>query len=100
MTEIVARLPRSRGVFRLLQAVVLLAGLGSVAVGALALRPHPRAHTFEPALWTPGEKRGSAARLFVMRAEAQQGRRRRAGQALARAASVGFDRSFFTASPG
>ncbi|HEX3226520.1 MAG TPA: DUF5715 family protein [Gaiellaceae bacterium] len=99
MTEIVARLPRSRGVFRLLQVAVLLAGIGLVAFGALALRLHPRAHPAEPAIWTPGEKRGSGARLYVIRAEAAQSRRQRAAQALARDASVGFDRSFFTASP-
>ena len=100
MTEIVAHLPRSRGVLRLLQVVVLLAGLGLVTVGALALWPHPRAHAAAPAIWTPGEKRGSGARLSVIRAEAAQARQRRAARALARDASVGFDRSFFTASPG
>lgn len=100
MTEIVARLPRSRGVLRLLQAAVVLAGLGLVAFGALALRPHQHAHAVEPAIWTPGEKRGSGARLSVIRAEAAQARQRRAAEALARDASIGFDRSFFTASPG
>ena len=100
MTEIVARLPRSRGLLRLLQVVVLLAGLGLVVLGALALRPHPRAHAAEPAISAPGEKRGADARIFLMRAEAAQARRERAAHALGSDASVGFDRSFFTASPG
>src|SRR4029079_11914990 len=81
MTEIVARLPRSRGVFRLLQVAVLLAGVGLVAFGALALRLHPRAHPAEPAIWTPGEKRGSGARLYVvvpkLQSRAGSARRRR-----------------------
>ena len=100
MTEFVARLPRSRGVLRVLQAVVLLTGLGLVALGAFALRPHPHTHTTEPAIWTPGEKRGAGARVTFLRAEAVQARRRRAARALGRDASFGFDRSFFTASPG
>src|SRR5690242_17949399 len=100
MTESVAHVPRSRGVFRLLQVVVLLAGLGLVVLGALALMRHPRAHAADRTSWTPGAKRGSGARLVVLRAEAVQARHERAAQALARDASVGFDRSFFTASPG
>jgi hypothetical protein len=100
MVEIVARLPRSRGLLRLLQAAVLVAGLGLVVAGALALRPYPRTHTAEPAIWTRGEMRGSGARLVVAQAEAAQARRRLAARALARDASIGFDRSFFTASPG
>lgn len=39
MTEIVARLPRSRGLPRVLQAAVVLAGLCLVVLGAFALRP-------------------------------------------------------------
>ena len=84
----------------MLQAAVLLGGLGLVVFGALALRPHPRVHASAHPSWTPGEKRGSAARLFVVRAEAAQARRQRAARALGRDASVGFDRGFFTASPG
>ncbi|HEX6788814.1 MAG TPA: DUF5715 family protein [Gaiellaceae bacterium] len=100
MTEFVARLPRSRGVLRVLQAVVLSAGLGLVVLGAVALRPHPRAHATHPAIWTPGEKRGAGARVSFLHTEAVQARRRRAARALGRDASFGFDRSFFTASPG
>jgi hypothetical protein len=83
-----------------LQAAVLVAGIVLVVLGALALRPHGRAHAAEPAIWTPGQRRGAVARLFVLRAEAAQARRQRAAHALGRDASIGFDRSFFTASPG
>lgn len=84
----------------MLQAVVLAAGLGLVAFGALALRPQARTHAVEPPISAPGEKRGAAARLFIVRAQAEQARRQRAAQALGRDAAAGFDRGFFTASPG
>jgi soluble lytic murein transglycosylase-like protein len=100
MTEIVARLPRSRGALRVLQAVTLLAGLGLVALGAFALRPLPRAHAAQPQARTPRTEHGIVARSPVVRAEAAQVRRMRAARALGRDAALGFERSFFTASPG
>ena len=99
MTEIAARLPRSRGLFRALQAFVLAVGLAAVVLGAVALRPKARAQVAQPRAIAPtqGVKRGAAARLANLRAaraEAQTSR------SLGADAAHAFDRGFFVASPG
>jgi hypothetical protein len=100
VTEIVARLPRSRALLRVLQAVVLFLGLGLVAFGALALRPHPRARAAEHASRVPVEKHRPDVRRSVAQIEAARARSQRDAAALGRDAAFGFERGFFTASPG
>lgn len=92
MTEIAARIPRPRGPLGLLQALTAAAGLGLVVAGSLALRPQ----TAPLRALTP-----SVPQLLPMR-PAPPVERAPAGisAALDSDAAHGFDRSFFTASPG
>ena len=86
MTEIVARLPRSRGTLQLLAGA---AGLVLIAMGIVALRPqHPAApHVLGRAAPVPVVVQRSATPALPM-------------AALGRAAARGLDRGLFTSSPG
>jgi hypothetical protein len=90
LTEIVARLPRSRGTLQLLAGA---AGLVLVAAGLVALRPQhasvPHALVRQPAV----------VRVLPQRTAAPR-ERARPVTALSRAASHGLDRGLFTSSPG
>jgi hypothetical protein len=100
LTEIVARLPRSRGPLRALQALILLGGLAVLAYGVNALRPHAQAHTHSAAAApaaAPGTKRGAPARLANTRAA---GAEARVAAMLGNDAAHAFDRGIFEASPG
>jgi soluble lytic murein transglycosylase-like protein len=98
LTEIVARLPRSRGPLRALQVLVLLGGLALLAYGVNALRPHARTHAHRAApAATPGTKRGAPARLANAHAAAAEAR---VAAVLGRDAGRAFDRGIFQASPG
>ena len=99
MTEISARLPRSRGPIR---AVVALAGLALLVAGLLALRPHSQgaapSHA-EPLVDATGTKRGAKAQETVAMAAAAAALDAKLSAAVGRNASFA-DRSFFTSSPG
>jgi len=98
LTEIVARLPRSRGPLRALQAIVLLAGLALLALGVNALRPQAHAHAgaAAPAVMQ-GTKRGAPARLANAHSAAAEAR---LAGVLGNDAANAFDRGLFEASPG
>lgn len=98
MTEIVARLPRSRGPLRALQVLVLLVGLALLALGVNALRPHAHSHgaAAAPAA-TQGTKRGGPARIANARSAAAEAQ---VAAALGGDAAQAFDRGLFEASPG
>jgi Transglycosylase SLT domain/Family of unknown function (DUF5715) len=99
MTEISARLPRSRGPIRL---AVALAGLALIALGLLAIRPqaHEAASTHaKPAIDTAGTKRGAQALETAAMAAAAEKLQSEFSVAVGRYAAVGVDRPFFTASP-
>jgi len=101
LTEIVARLPRSRAALRALQLLALAAGLTLLAVGIVALRPQPAG---APALFRPVPAsapvrlpaRGDETAVRVRASAAIQARR---SAALGRAAAGGHDRGLFTSSP-
>lgn len=97
MTEIVARLPRSRGPLRVLQALTLLAGLALLAFGVNALRPHPHVGRLVRPAATQGTKRGAPARLANARSAAAEAR---LAGVLGDDAAQAFDRGLFEASPG
>jgi hypothetical protein len=102
MTELVARLPRSRGPFRVLQALVAAAGLALVVAGLMALRPQSgqQQQTSRPALETAGAKRGAEAQATFAAATAARAEQARLAATLSRAAARGLDRGLFTSSPG
>jgi hypothetical protein len=98
LTEIVARLPRSRGPLRALQVFVLLAGLALLALGVNALRPHTHVHGATAApVAMQGAKRGAPARLANARSAAAEAR---LAGVLGNDAASAFDRGLFEASPG
>jgi hypothetical protein len=98
LTEIAARLPRSRGPFRALQALVVAAGLALVALGLYALAPPPAAAPkpmSQPAV-TVAAKPGPAPRAEAPAEPVSPAVSAR----LAEAAAKGLDRGLFTSSPG
>jgi hypothetical protein len=102
MTELVARLPRSRGQFRVLQALVAAAGLALVVAGIVALRPVPsqRQQESRPAVEAATAKRGAEAQASVAAAAAARATEARLDATLSEAAARGLDRGLFTSSPG
>jgi len=92
LTEIVARLPRSRGSFRALQLLAVAAGLALVALGVAALRSHEAAVARVDA--------HPAVRVVVKARPQRPVADPRLSATLATDAARGLDRGFFTSSPG
>jgi hypothetical protein len=94
LTEIALRLARPCAAIRVLQALVLLAGLAFVAAGFVVLRP---THTGEPvrveAASEVGTKRGASALAFAAHAASVR-------SAVSKDATLAFGRTLFTSSPG
>jgi hypothetical protein len=101
LTEIVARLPRSRGSHRALQALVLGVGLALLTAGIVALRPHAAAPAGAHAhvAGDVGLKRGAAAHEAFARAAAVRTAVLRVSGALGEDAAQGDARGLFVASP-
>jgi soluble lytic murein transglycosylase-like protein len=99
MTELVARLPRSRGQFRVLQALVAAAGLALVVAGVVGLRPQPSQQS-RPAVEAAAAKRGADAQATVAAAATARAEEARLDVTLSEAAARGLDRGLFTSSPG
>ena len=89
MTELVARLPRSRGQFRVLQGLVAAAGLALVVAGIVALRPVPsqRQQESRPAVEAATAKRGAEAQASVAAAAAARATEARLDATLSEAAA-------------
>jgi hypothetical protein len=94
LTEIALRLARPCAAIRVLQALVLLAGLAFVAAGFVVLRP---SHAVERVRVEPASevrtKRGAPALAFAAHAASVR-------SAVSKDAALAFGRTLFTSNPG